>query len=223
VRRPREIAFRLKQELANLRLWQFPPSLASTPQPPKFRSAIEQLQGTAFAAGILRLAGEIMRYRFPIFGGVIETGPDIRWRRDYIHHIETGTPYFRRIPYLDFRSVGDHKYIWELNRHQHLVVLAQAHRLSANPEYLQEAQRQLESWMVENPPLRGINWASALEVAFRALSWAWLDRLRVSRVPVPPRLFSGAQPLYLFLAEHPSAGGGRSAAYSGRVLSRISH
>src|SRR6185369_9327610 len=36
------------------------------------------------------------------------------------------------------------------------------------------AFRQLESWLDANPFLRGINWASALEVAFRALSWSWL-------------------------------------------------
>ena len=30
-----------------------------------------------------------------------------------------------RIPYLDPLQVGDHKVVWELNRHQHLVTLAQ--------------------------------------------------------------------------------------------------
>jgi heparinase II/III-like protein len=196
VRRPRELAFRFKQELANLRLWRFPSSLSSTPQPPKLPAAIEQLEGTAFAAEVLRLAGEIACHRFPIFGGTIDTGPEIRWRRDYVHHTETGTPYFRRISYLDFPRVGDHKYIWELSRHQHLVVLAQAYRLSGNPEHLLEAQRQLESWMAQNPPLRGINWASALEVAFRALSWVWLDGLAGHALP-PAFRRAFLQSLYL--------------------------
>jgi hypothetical protein len=196
VRRPREIAFRLKQELANLNLRHFPPPLASTPQPPKPWAATEQIRGTAFSSEILRLAAEIMCHRFPIFGGVIDSGPEIDWRRDYIHNKETGTPYFRRIPYLDFRSVGDHKYIWELNRHQHLVVLAQAYCLSGIPDYLEEAQRQLESWMAQNPPLRGINWASALEVALRALSWVWLDRLAGHALP-PAFRRAFLQSLYL--------------------------
>jgi uncharacterized heparinase superfamily protein len=184
VRTYQEVAFRLKQELANLHLWRFPPSLASTPRPPKLRAAVEQLKGTAFAADTVRLADEILRHRFPIFGGVIETGPEIYWRRDYSNNIETGTPYFRRVPYLDVARVGDHKYIWELNRHQHLVVLAQAYSFTGNAEYLLEAQRQLESWLEQNPPLRGINWASALEVAFRALSWVWLDRIAGEALPL---------------------------------------
>ena len=183
MRSPREIAFRLKQELANLLLWRFPPSLATTPRPPKLTPAIEQLLSTAHATEIVRLADDILRHHFPIFGGILETGPEIRWRRDYVHQIETGTPYFRRVPYLDFARVGDHKYIWELNRHQHLVVLAQAYRLTARAAYLREAQTQLTHWLAENPPLRGINWNSALEVAFRALSWASLDALAGAGLP----------------------------------------
>jgi hypothetical protein len=183
VRSPREIAFRLRQELANLLLWRFPPSLATIPQPPKLSPAAEQFHSTASPAEIIHLADEILRHRFPIFGGILETGPEIRWRRDYVHQIETGTPYFRRIPYLDFARVGDHKYIWELNRHQHLVVLAQAYRLTRRAEYLTEAQTQVTHWLVENPPLRGINWTSALEVAFRALSWVWLDALAGASLP----------------------------------------
>src|SRR5262249_37237622 len=64
--------------------------------------------------------------------------------------------------------------IWELNRHQHLLVLAQAFVLTKNDNYLKEIQSQVESWLQANPFQRGINWASALEVAFRSLSWVWV-------------------------------------------------
>src|SRR5262249_50989320 len=73
--------------------------------------------------------------------------------------------------------VGDHKVIWELNRHQHLVVLAQAFRLTGRREFVEEIEIQLHSWLDSNPYLRGINWASALEVAYRALSWIWVYHL----------------------------------------------
>ena len=79
--------------------------------------------------------------------------------------------------------MGDHKVIWELNRHQHLTLLAQAFRLTGRREYLDEAFRQMESWLDANPFLRGINWASALEVAFRALSWAWLWHMVGDEMP----------------------------------------
>jgi len=196
VRSPREIAFRLKQEFANLLLWRFPPSLSTLPPPLKLPPSVEHLQPTVPTAEILRLADETLQHRFPIFGGILETGPDIRWRRDYLHGIETGPSYFRLIPYLDFTRAGDHKYIWELNRHQHLVLLAQAYHFTGRTEYLHEAQIQLTDWLAENPPLRGINWTSALEVAFRALSWVWLDALAGAGLPTDfRRVFLNA--LYL--------------------------
>jgi hypothetical protein len=56
-------------------------------------------------------------------------------------------------------------------------LLAQAYRLTERREYLDEIGNQLDSWLHTNPLQRGINWASALEVAFRALSWMWVDHL----------------------------------------------
>ena len=40
-----------------------------------------------------------------------------------------------------------------------------------------EIKAQLESWFAANPYLRGINWTSALEVAFRVISWIWVYSL----------------------------------------------
>jgi hypothetical protein len=180
VRTPAEAAFRIKQELADLCLWQFPPTLHREPGKPRLPDAagtIARLQNTPFAAEVIRLADEIRRSRFPVFGAMLECGKEIRWRRDYLHGVETGTGYFRRIPYLDFHRAGDHKNIWELNRHQHLVILAQAFRFTTDRAYLQEAESQVKSWWAANPFMRGINWSSALEVAIRALSWIWLDHL----------------------------------------------
>ncbi len=132
---------------------------------------------------VVRLAEEIRSHRFSIFGTTIDTGPEIQWRRDYTRGIETGLAYFRRIPFLDTARAGDHKIIWELNRHQHLVVLAQAYLLTGAARNLEEICAQLESWIVANPFHRGTNWASALEVAFRALSWIWIDHYVGRKIP----------------------------------------
>jgi hypothetical protein len=35
-------------------------------------------------------------------------------------------------------------------------------------------QAHLNSWLAENPPRIGVNWASSLEVAYRAIAWCWL-------------------------------------------------
>jgi hypothetical protein len=144
-----------------------------------------RLRGSAYARDVEALAQSVMQHRFPLLGFTIETGPEIDWRRDYVHGISTGTPYFRRSPYLDFARAGDHKIVWELNRHQHLVLLAQAFLFTGQRDFLDEAFGQLGSWMDANPFLRGINWASALEVAFRALSWTWLWMMAGSHMPQP--------------------------------------
>jgi len=100
-----------------------------------------------------------------------------------VHQVESPLRYFRRIPYLDFRVAGEHRLVWELNRHHHLVALAQAHLLTGRGEYVAELTRQIDSWLLDNPFQQGINWTSALEVAFRALSWMWIWHLCGGSLP----------------------------------------
>jgi len=188
VRSREEIYFRLRQEAGNLAMFLFPPVGAEALAAgagilPDAAAVAAALRGTRYAAEVERVAEAILQHRFPILGLTVETGPTIDWRRDYLHKVSSGTPYFRRSPYLEFSRVGDHKVVWELNRHQHLTLLAQAFRLTGRREYLDEAFRQVESWLDANPFLRGINWASALEVAFRALSWVWLWHMAGEEMP----------------------------------------
>ena len=165
MRGSREIAFRLRQEVSNLRFLIRPPRLPQAfPEP---HVAAFPATPAPSASEIASLAEAIRRHRIPLFDLALDFGSPIRWRRDALSGLETSPEYFRRIPYLDPRKAGDHKIIWELNRHQHLVVLAQADDEAS----WQELRSELESWLDQNPFQRGINWASALEVAFRALSW----------------------------------------------------
>ena len=183
MRTAREIAFRLKQEFINAYQCTRPPDVTLDPNfKPRIKlpdpaTVAAALQGTAFAEQVRSLAEQIRQHRFPILGLTIDTGPEIPWRRDHTSGVESGLSYFRRIPYLDTRRSGDHKVIWEPNRHQHLVLLAQAFCLTGDAVYLGEIRAQLESWFAANPYNRGINWASALEVAFRTLSWIWTYHL----------------------------------------------
>jgi Heparinase II/III-like protein/Heparinase II/III N-terminus len=182
VRSSREIIFRLRQEAGNLARLARTPRATSAAQPPlaglpPAAEVARSLAGTPYAAEVERLAERILQHRFPLMGCEIDTGPGIDWRRDYISGKSTPLDYFRRIPYLDFERAGDHKLIWELNRHQHLVLLAQAWRLTGRTEFYIEIEAQLESWWAANPYGRGINWTSALEVAFRAFSWIWVYQI----------------------------------------------
>ncbi len=191
MRSAREIAVRLRQEAVNVALLLRPPLWKGTPDSfslppfslPHGSVVAAALRGTAFEREILRIAAEIRAHRFTLLGTTIDTGADIRWRRDAVNGKETGTDYFRLIPYLDAARAGDHKTIWELNRHQHLIVLAQAWLFNGEAANLAEIFAQLESWEDANPFQRGINWASALEVAFRALSWLWIYHFAGREMP----------------------------------------
>jgi len=69
--------------------------------------------------------------------------------------------------------VGDSRLIWELNRHQWLVRLAQARIVTGDERYASICVHTIEAWLEANPPGTGINWASSAEVAHRLMSWCW--------------------------------------------------
>jgi len=136
------------------------------------------------AAAILREADEICGHRFRLLGYENldfthggGSGKDIDWHLDPVHGQRAALDPWFQIPFLDFAAVGDHKIIWELNRHQHLVTLAKARLLSGDEKYTRELMAQWREWIKANPYPLGINWGSTLEVAFRSLSWIWVDQL----------------------------------------------
>src|SRR6202521_2435122 len=102
---------------------------------------------------------------------------DIDWHLDPVHGKRAPLDPWFKIPFLDFAAVGDHKVTWELNRHQHLVTLAKARLLSGDEKYVRELVAQWRRWIKANPYPLGITWGSTLEVAFRSLSWIWVDQL----------------------------------------------
>jgi len=193
MRSPAEIRFRLAQETGNAVAFCFPPKLPPLPASPGIKpfpppeAVAGALRGTPWAQSLIEIAEGILAHRFPLLGYSIDTGRDVRWRRDPVHNIESEPSYFRLLPYLDASRVGDHKIVWELNRHQHLVTLAQAWTFTGRAEFREELARLLDSWFEQNPYGRGINWASALEVAFRALSWMWIDHLAGGALPADLR------------------------------------
>ena len=100
------------------------------------------------------------------------------WHLDPVHHRRAPRRFWSTVPYLD-PSCGDHKIIWELNRHQHWVALGRAFWLTGDTTYRDRFLAELRSWLAENPPLVGINWASMLELGIRSLSWIWALHLFV--------------------------------------------
>jgi hypothetical protein len=141
-------------------------------------------------AEIIGRAQQICKHRFNLLGYQdIDHGAEIDWHADKLHGKRAPLTAWFRVPYLDFDLVGDAKIIWELNRHQHLTVLAKAYRLTGNEHYARELFRQWYHWQEHNPYPLGINWASSLEIAFRSLSWLWVSYL-MDGCPVVPAGFS---------------------------------
>jgi hypothetical protein len=139
------------------------------------------------AEEIILRAERICEHRFDLLGYEdLDYGKEIDWHCDRVHGKQAPRTAWYKIRYLDFAEVGDSKVIWELNRHQHLVTLAKAYRLSGDHKFATELFRQWKSWHRENPYPIGVNWASSLEVAFRSLSWLWMYfLLRDSQAMVP--------------------------------------
>jgi hypothetical protein len=105
----------------------------------------------------------------------VDVGSPPRWNRDPKTGIEAPLAFGKLLDYRDADRVGDIKYLWEPNRHLHLVTLAQAWSLTNNPKYLDALREHLDSWFVACPFPMGANWASSLEVGIRLVSWslAW--------------------------------------------------
>jgi hypothetical protein len=141
------------------------------------------------AQEIVRQADKICRHHFDLLGYEdLDYGDPIDWQLDVVHGKRAPKKGFYKIRYLDFDQVGDCKITSELNRHQHLVTLAKAYRLTEDRRYVEEILRQWRHWHATNPYPVGINWASSLEVAFRSLSWIWMYQL-LEDTPMLPREF----------------------------------
>jgi hypothetical protein len=123
------------------------------------------------------IADDACNGRFRLLGYPhLDFGTPIDWHYDPVHQKRAPLRHWSRVPYLDPAQVGDHKIIWELNRHQFLVTLGQVFALTGEERYAAAAVSYLLQWMAANPPSRGINWSSSLEVGLRAISWSWCLR-----------------------------------------------
>ncbi len=129
-------------------------------------------------SSIVSRAERICRHQFDLLGYEgLDYGKDIDWHRDVASGRRAPRKPWYKIDFLDFAACGDVKVTWELNRHQHLVILAKAFRLTDDRRFLDELVAQWHGWDRQNPYPIGVNWASSLEVAFRALSWLWVREL----------------------------------------------
>lgn len=100
----------------------------------------------------------------------VDVGDPIDWNRDPITGYRWPAVAASRI---DHRvAPSDPKWIWELNRLQHLPLLAEAWLFTGESRYADRAFAQLDSWLDQNPVGTGIAWRGAFEAGIRAISVA---------------------------------------------------
>lgn len=95
---------------------------------------------------------------------------------------------WKRLDSLDTSVTGDKKVVWELNRHQHLLVFGRAYLHTGDQRYAEALVEHIVSWIRANPSALGINWVSSVDIAFRCISWLWAIALlrRWSKWPSLP-------------------------------------
>ncbi len=123
---------------------------------------------------IVAAAGDVCRGRFDLLGYPgLGFGNPVDWHLDPVSGRRAPLVHWSRLDPLDHAAVGDSKVVWELNRHQWLIRLGQAYRLTGDERYAGAFAAYVRQWMRANPPGMGINWASSLEVALRLCAWCW--------------------------------------------------
>jgi len=122
---------------------------------------------------ILQIAERIGEGTFSLLGlPELKLGkPD--WHLEPLSGKRTPLVHWSQLNYLDAEVAGDKKVTWELNRHQYFLTLGRAYWLTGDERYAEIFVAHVTSWMDENPPKLGINWASSLEISFRSISWLW--------------------------------------------------
>jgi len=121
----------------------------------------------------LMAANNYAANRFTVFGLEVNFDEAVDWHLDPLSGRRVPLVWQGDVDYYSPQVVREVKYVWELNRCQHFVTLGKAWFLSDESKYAKALIDQWLDWIEKNPYMMGINWTSALECAFRLLSWTW--------------------------------------------------
>ncbi|MFQ5456017.1 MAG: alginate lyase family protein [Nitrospirota bacterium] len=217
-RSPSEIAFRARQFLWNLKdrfhFYKRNNGCESLNDishgrfffdPEDIKSIVLQYKYNKWKDDTIIRADKICEHRFDLLGykdlSFDNNEGDINWHFDPVNKKCSPLVWWQDVKYMNTNIVGDPKVIWELNRHQHLVLLGKAYVLSGNKRYHQEFFTQITSWFDANPPKKGISWTSSIELAYRSIAWIWVYHL-FGKSNLPDNLLSIFYDLLFLHAEH---------------------
>ena len=141
------------------------------------RPAVARAFSDAYPADVPTIvdrADTILRHEFELLGsGARELGHALPWHTDFKTGRQWPLLYSTDIEFIELDRPSDVKVPWELSRCQHFVRLGQAYWLTGDERYAREFASETTDWSASNPFCRGVNWACAMDVALRAVSWIW--------------------------------------------------
>ncbi len=154
--------------------------------------------GSQTVAKFVEDAKKLCEDKFDLLGYKdLDFGDPVDWHYEPVSDIQAPMQHWKLFDDLETEGTGDRKIVWEANRHQHFFTLGIAYLQTKDERFAAAFVRHLDGWMEQNPPGMGINWASSLEISFRAMSWLWAFHLFKDSQSFTPGVFRKALK-YLF-------------------------
>jgi len=127
----------------------------------------------------------ILAGRWKAFGHLdIQVDDPPRWQKDYLAGVDLSTSISAfKLNHRELPGGADIKLVWELSRWYSLTRLAMAAYVLGEERAARKCLDWLEDWVRHNPPYRGWNWTSALEVGMRLIQFTWIDALLGGSTP----------------------------------------
>jgi hypothetical protein len=176
--------------LAHFRARRTPRFFAALDDPLATRAELRRRFGAQSRQSLVARAEACGAGKFDLLGlRGLDFGADVDWHLEPTSGVRAPLKHWSGIDFLDPRVAGDKKFTWELNRHQHFMTLGRAYWHTGDEAHAETFAAHAAAWMDANPPKVGINWASSLEVSFRAISWLWALHFFRDSAVLTPHLF----------------------------------
>jgi hypothetical protein len=177
-----ELGHRVAEQTARLsgrrfsRAWTEISAEGNIAELPYVRSAWSEMP-EALKVRVAKQARKTIAGKFELLGVSWAHTPEMPPALEFWHLDAEGIPWSSPDQYcfdISYRARAGReiKHVWEINRLQFLVPLAMHARLTGDSRISKLILGIISSWMQGNPPYRGVNWVSGVELALRAISVA---------------------------------------------------
>lgn len=171
---PAEIGFRIVTHLKALyHRAGFGRAKPPTPSPGIAATRWISSKRQRYAIPVATAAGEILDNGVSVFDKALSSSIDSpNWNRDPKTGVQAPMGQGATIDVHSVDTVGDIKYLWELNRHLHLPALALAFEETGQDRFHSALGNHLSTWLEQCPYQLGPNWNSSLELSIRLINWS---------------------------------------------------